>query len=172
MTDHRTMGATHRDGGEYLQGDLFTNEWQVERPKRGNGSHIRLKLLDSEQPIVPGMASYAGDGPKGKYCKDCGHFGEVAVQRTPDDIEMNKAGCVIYAQRIGHAAPTRRCDIRFCAACKEFEEAGDQTRRFIVDQAGAVHQVRQFPADLRQWRPETSGGSNALPGDVLPAASR
>src|SRR5262245_60868366 len=107
------------------QRDLFTSEWQAKKAKRGNGSHIRLKPVDGEKPIVPGMASFAGEGPPGTYCRDCIHFGVVAVQTGVDDVEINRTGCAIYAQHMGHAAPTTRRDIQLCAACKHFV-AGDE----------------------------------------------
>lgn len=136
MISQRTIGRPRQGGEEHLQGDLFTGEWQAKPPKRGNGSHIRLKPVDGEKPVVPGIASYAGEGPKGKYCEDCDYFGEVAVQRTPDTIEKNPAGCALWAQRMRHAAPVPRRDIRLCPSCKYFEPADGAPRRFFVDQAG------------------------------------
>jgi hypothetical protein len=123
-------------GVQPQQRDLFTGEWQAERPKRGNGFHIRLKPVEGEKPIVAGMASYAGEGQDGTYCKDCAYFGEVVVQWSLDDIEKNAAGCVLWAQRMGHAAPVPRRDIRLCPSCKYFEPADGAPRRFFVDQAG------------------------------------
>jgi hypothetical protein len=136
-----------------FQGDLLTGEWRAEPPKRGNGSHVRLKSLDVEKTAVPGMASYAGEGPANKYCKDCVFFGKVAVQRGVDDVEINRTGCVIYAQRMGHAAPTTKRDIRLSPACRHFVAGDDSRRQFIVDRAGAVHPVNKFPANLPRWRP-------------------
>jgi hypothetical protein len=137
-----------------LQRDLFTNQWEFKRPKRGSGSHVRLTKLVDEKAALAGMASFSGEGPAGKYCKDCAHFGGVAVQRGPDAIETNPAGCALYAQRVGHAAPTSRRDIRFFASCRHFNmPADDRARHFVIDQSGAVHPVEKFPADLRRWRP-------------------
>ena len=138
------------DGAQ--QGDLFTGKWQAERPKRGNGSHVRLKPLDGEKRIVPGMASFLAEGPAGKYCRDCDHFGEVAVQTGIDGFEINRTGCAIYAQRMGHAAPTTRRDIRLCAACKHFVPGDESKRHFIIDRAGVVHRVEKLPPDLPKWR--------------------
>jgi hypothetical protein len=148
-----SLDADTAKGNDALQRDLFTGEWQAKPPKRGSGSHVRLKAFEGEKPVVAGMAAFAGEGPVGKYCKDCGHFGEVAVQRTPDAIEMNPTGCAIYSRRMGRAAPIARRNIKLCAACKHFVAADEAIRRFIVDQAGAVHQVENFPEDLRRWRP-------------------
>ena len=141
MTSHRTVGPPRRGGEEQFQGDLFTGKWEAKPPERGSGSHIRLRSLNCEKLIVPGMASYAGEGPAGKYCKDCDHFGEVAVQHALDKPEKNCAGCSIYAQYMGHAAAVPRRDIRFCAACKYFQPADEADRRFVVDQAGVRHRA-------------------------------
>lgn len=156
MTNRRTVGAPRGDRSEYLQGDLLTGEWQAKPPKRGSGQHIRLKLLDGEKAVVPGMASYAGGGPAGAHCRDCGHFGVVAVQAGVDKVEINRTGCTIYAQRMGHAAPTTRRDIRLSAACKHFMAAEEANRHFIVDRAGGVHRVEKLPPDLPKWRPVAS----------------
>jgi hypothetical protein len=142
--------AAQRRGA--LQGDLLTGEWHAKPPKRGNGSHVRLTKLDSEKPAVPGMASYSGEGPVGKYCRDCANFGEVAVQIGVDDAEINRTGCAIYAQRMGRAAPTTRRDIRHQKACKHFVAGDESKRHFIIDRAGALHGVDKFPPDLPKWR--------------------
>jgi hypothetical protein len=148
------------------QGELFMGEWQAEPPKRGTGSHVRLKALDGEKPAVPGMASYAGEGPVGTYCKDCGFFGKVGVQRSPDAAEKNSAGCTLYAQRMGHAAPTPHRDIRACAACKHFVEADEAPRNFIVDQAGDIYRVDNLPENLRRWQPGPGNTPISLLGAV------
>src|SRR5262245_4733293 len=152
-----------------LQGDLFTGKWQAERPKRGNGSNILLKPVDGQKPAVPGMASYAGEGPEGQYCKDCAYFGEVAVQRGPDDIETTRAGCALYARHMGHASPTTRGDIRFCPACKHFREADDAARRFIVDRAGGLYRIEDYPDDLRRWQ-SAPNDTPICPRSVLSSA--
>jgi hypothetical protein len=140
------------------QGDLFSKEWQTEPSKRGDGSHVRLKSVDGEKPVMPGMASYAGEGPAGTYCRDCAHFGEVVVQTGVDDVEINRTGCAIYAQRMGHAAPTTRRDIRLFPACKHFVAGDESKRHFIIDRAGVVHRVEKFPPDLPKWRATDSSG--------------
>jgi hypothetical protein len=139
-----------------LQRDLFTGEWQAKPPKRGRSCHVRLTKLDGEKPAVPGMASYAGEGPAGARCRDCLHFGTVAVQAGVDVVEINRTGCAIYAQRMGHAAPTTRRDIGLCSACKLFVAADEANRHFIVDRAGAVHRVEKLPPDLPKWRSSAS----------------
>ena len=151
MVYDRVVRAALEGGTKNLQGDLFTGEWQAKPPERGNGSHVRLKEREGEKAIVPGMASYAGEGPAGTYCRDCGHFGEVAVQTGVDDVEINRTGCALYGQRMGHAAPTTRRDIRFCAACKHFAAGGEAKRHFIIDRAGVVHSVEELPPDLPTW---------------------
>jgi hypothetical protein len=149
-------------GKNAQQRDLFTGEWDAERPKRGNGSHVRLKPVDGEKAVVPGMASYAGEGPAGCYCKSCACFGVVAVQTGVDDVEINRTGCAIYAQRMGHAAPTTRRDIRFCAACKHFVPGDESKLHFIIDRAGVVHRVEKFPPDLPKWRATDSSALDEL----------
>ena len=80
------------------------------------------------------------------------------MQTGVDDVEINRTGCAIYAQRMGHAAPTTRRDIRFFPACKYFV-AGDKPRRhFIIDRAGVVHRVEKLPPDLPKWRATDSSG--------------
>lgn len=152
MVNDRVVRAAPEGGTKNLQGDLFTGEWQAKPPKRGNGSHVQLKEREGERAVVPGMASYAGQGPTGSYCRDCVYFGEVAVQTGVDDVEINRTGCAIYAQRMGHAAPTTCRDIRLCRACKHFVAADEAKRHFIIDRAGDVHPVEQLPPDLPTWR--------------------
>jgi len=163
MTGTRIPDAARQGDGEHLQGDLLTGEWQAKPPKRGLGSHIRLRSLDGEKSAVSGMASYAGEGPAGKYCKDCGYFGGVGVQRSPDAAEKNAAGCTLYAQGMGHAAPTPRRDIRVCAACKHFMAADEAPRNFIVDQAGDIYRVNCLPENLRRWQPGPDDRPIAVP---------
>jgi hypothetical protein len=139
-------------GNNAQQRDLFTGEWEARHPKRGNGFRVRLKPVDGEKAVVPGMASYAGEGPAGCYCKSCACFGSVAVQTGVDDVEINRTGCAIYAQRMGHAAPTTRRDIRLCAACKHFVPGDESKRHFIIDRAGVVHRAEKLPPDLAKWR--------------------
>lgn len=49
--------------------DMFTGEVVTKPPKRGNGSHVKLKPVGIEKPVVPGMASYAGEGQRGSAAK-------------------------------------------------------------------------------------------------------
>jgi hypothetical protein len=62
MVGHRTAGTVRETDGKHLQGDLFTGEWQAEPPKRGSGSHIRLKTRwrptksDIDPPETPDAA--------------------------------------------------------------------------------------------------------------------
>jgi hypothetical protein len=160
MVTHRTSGTAREADGKNLQGDLLSGEWTAKPPRRGDGSHVRLKPLDGEKAVVPGMASYAGEGPPGRHCRDCDHFGEVIVQTGADAVEMNRAsGCVLYSKRMGHAAPTGRRTISLCRACKHFSEAdGASPRRFVVDHTGLIHRFEDFPADLRKWRPRKRDG--------------
>ena len=160
MTGHRAAGAPRRGGDEHLQGDLFTGEWQAECPKRGNGSHIRLKPVDGEKPIVPGMASYAGEGPAGTYCRDCAHYGVVAVQTGVDDVEITAPA----ARSTPSAATPLNHPPRHSAfpACKHFL-AGDESKRHLSS-IGRGFTASKISADLRR-----AGQRTVLPGQ--PATS-
>jgi hypothetical protein len=137
-----------------VQGDLLNGEWLSQPARRGSGQHIRLKLQGDDQRVaVPGMADFSGEGPANTYCRDCNHFADkIAVQTGINTIEKARAGCVIWAQKMGHAAPSPRRDIRLCPSCKHFEEPADATPRcFIIDSAGMRHRLDSMPEDLRAW---------------------
>jgi hypothetical protein len=136
------------------QGDLLNGQWLNRAPRRGRREHIRLKPLGDDQRIaVPGMADFSGGGPAGTYCRDCDHFAqEIAVQIGINSIEKTREGCVIWARRMAHAAPSPRRDIRLCRSCKHFEEAADASRRCcIIDMAGASDRLDSMPEDLKGW---------------------
>ena len=100
------------------------------------------------------MASYAGEGPAGKYCRDCANFGEVAVLRPDgaETVEKNRRGCVIWAASMGHASPVSGRSIELSDACKHFAEAKQPVSRFIIDQVGEIIPVDQFPQrNLHLW---------------------
>lgn len=99
--------------------DLLTGDVVLKPPKRGNGSHVVLKPCGIEKPVVPGMASYAGEGPAGKRCEDCRWFGTVAIHRPSGDIDEKTDACVRAAQLFGRL-PMVRTDIKHCSACKLF----------------------------------------------------
>jgi len=103
--------------------------------------------------LFSGMASFCGEGLAGTYCRDCAHFAdEIAVQTGSNSIEKKKAGCEVWAQRQGHAAPSPRRDIRLCPSCKHFEKPANATRRcFIIDSTGISHRVDSMPEDVRAW---------------------
>jgi hypothetical protein len=136
-----------------LQGDLLSGEWRSESPRRGSGQHIRLKSPGGERVVIPGMADFCGGGPAGTYCRDCNHFAdEIAVQTEINAIEKTRAGCAIWAQRMAHAAPSPRRDIRLCPSCKHFEKAANASPRcFIIDRAGVSYRLESMPEDLRGW---------------------
>jgi hypothetical protein len=135
------------------QGDLLSDQWSSKPPRRGAGRHIRLKALGNDQGVVvPGMAGFSGGGPVGTYCRDCNHFGEkIAVQKGIDAIEKTRDGCVVWASRMGHAAPLPRHDIRLCCSCKHFEAADASPRFFVIDMAGEVHRLTTMPENLQSW---------------------
>jgi len=152
--ENAMSNRTYSKRSSGLQGDLLSGEWTSRMPKRGDGQHIRLKsLVDSEPVAVPGMAGFSGAGPKGTYCQDCVHFAdEIAVQTSSNTIEKTKAGCEVWAQRMGHAAPSPRRDIRLCPSCKLYEKPADATPRcFIIDSTGSSRRVESMPEDLRAW---------------------
>ena len=106
--------STNSKKSDGLQGDLLSGEWRSGVPKRGTGQHIRLMPLGDDQRFaVPGMADFSGGGPAGTCCRDCDHFAdEIAVQTGINTIEKTRSGCVIWARRMAHAAPSPRRDIR------------------------------------------------------------
>ena len=145
---------THRKTLDGLQGDLLSGQWLSEAPRRGGSRHIRLKPLGDDQRVaIAGMADFSGGGPAGTYCRDCNYFAdEIAVQTGINAIEKTRAGCVIWARRMAHAAPSPRRDIRLCPSCKYFEQAADATPRcFIIDRAGMSDRLDSMPEDLKGW---------------------
>ena len=92
-------------------------------------------------------------GPAGTYCRDCNHFAdEIAVQTGNNTIEKTRFGCMIWAQSMGHAAPSPRRDIRLCPSCKHFQKAPDASPQcFIIDRAGASERIDGMPEDLQGW---------------------
>jgi hypothetical protein len=136
-----------------LQGDLLSGHWQSEAPRRGSGRHIKLTSLEGEREAVPGMASFRGDGPSGTCCRDCDHFADdIAVQTGINSIERTRSGCVLWAQRMAHAARSPRRDIRLCASCKHFEKAANAPPRCaVIDRAGVSVRLTTMPEDLPRW---------------------
>jgi hypothetical protein len=152
--ENAMTGSTHPGKSNGLQGDLLSGEWLSGAPRRGSGQHVRLKPLGDDQRVaVPGMADFSGGGPAGTYCRDCNHFAaELAVQVAPDVIERAQSGCAIWAQRMAHAAPLPRSDIRLCSSCKHFEKSADKSPRcFIIDSAGTSYRLDSMPKDPREW---------------------
>lgn len=137
-----------------VQGDLLSGEWLSQPPRRGAGQHIRLKPQgDDRRVVVPGMADFSNEGPAGTYCRDCDYFaGKIAVQTGINTIEKTRSGCVIWAQRMAHAAPSSRRDIRLCPSCKHFEQAVNASPRcFIIDRGDVSDRLDSMPEDLKGW---------------------
>jgi|FEC22Drversion2_1045045.scaffolds.fasta_scaffold00665_24 hypothetical protein len=67
--------------GSPRQGDLFTREFNAKPPKRGSGHHIKLAVEVGQPTKVPGMAHFAGSGPKRTYCHQCKHCQDIDVYR-------------------------------------------------------------------------------------------
>jgi hypothetical protein len=152
--ENRMTNRTDSKNPNGLQGDLFNTQWTSKAPKRGDGQHIRLKSSGDDQlVVVPGMAHFSGGGPASTYCQGCNHFAdEIAVQTGVDAIERARFGCVLWAQRQAHAAPSPRRDIRLCPSCKHFEQAANASSRcFIIDLAGMSYRLDGMPEDLKGW---------------------
>ena len=85
------------EGGEDVCGDA------AHPVCRGSGGHVRLTKLKGEKRVVPGMVSYAGEGPAGAYCKDCIFLGEAAVL-SRSLADANAIGAMEAYQSIGCAS--------------------------------------------------------------------
>lgn len=120
--------------------DLF-DEPTRKKLKAGKGDHIKL-TGGAAKVVVPGMASFAGEGPRGKYCQDCRWFGSVMVRRPDHDTTEHAAeACALWAKRMGRAAPQLRSSthtIRVSKACKHFEDAGHPQRAFRISPSGEL----------------------------------
>lgn len=131
-----------------MQRDLFTGEL-VKSPKRGDGRHVKLKREGHERAAVPGMASYAGEGPHGRVCRDCHWYGTVRVTRPDLDTVENAIGvCALWAQRMGHAAPSANVDISLCNSCALFLEPRAEARTFVIDPAGTMVLLGEQPPEI------------------------
>lgn len=63
------------------QGDLFTGEFAVKRPKKGRGSRVKLTGDEGEPAKATGMAHFPGTGPERTYRRECKHFQDIDVYR-------------------------------------------------------------------------------------------
>jgi hypothetical protein len=152
--ENAMTSSTNSKKSNGLQGDLLSGEWQSDAPKRGTGEHIQLTPPGNDQRVVvPGMADFSGEGPANTYCRDCNHFADkIAVRTGINTIEKTRFGCVIWAQKMAHAAPSPRRDIRLCRSCKHFEKPADASPRcFIIDSAGTRYRPDSMPDDLKGW---------------------
>jgi hypothetical protein len=165
MENAMTSGTNSKKSNG-LQGDLLSGEWQSGAPKRGAGEHMRLTPMGDHQRVaVPGMADFSGEGPAGTYCQDCNHFADkIAVQTGINTIEKTRFGCVIWARKMGHAAPSPRRDIRLCRSCKHFEKASDATPRcFISTTPGPATGSTACQRTLRGGCSKNSNGLASVP---------
>jgi hypothetical protein len=85
---HDNGGALEPDRGNTIakprksrQGDLFTGEFNVNPPKRGNGHHIKLAVAEGEPAKAIGMAHFPGTGPERTYCRECKYCQDIDVWR-------------------------------------------------------------------------------------------
>lgn len=121
--------------------DMFTGEVVTKPPKRGNGSHIQLKSTGLEKTVVPGMASYAGEGPHGKRCEQCRWFGRVKVVRPDrDTIETCVDACLRAAQLTGRI-PMARQQIKHCQACRFFAENDGGRHEWCIFEDGVTREI-------------------------------
>lgn len=121
-----------------MQRDLFTGELVTKPIKRGNGRHIKLKSVPGEKPHVAGMASWAGTGPEGKYCRDCDFFGTIKVRNQRDEATAEMIdGCALYAKRMGHL-PMVKKNISACNSCDQFKPAVELVRIWLIDHTGMM----------------------------------
>lgn len=127
-----------------MQRDLFTGELVVKSPKRGNGHHVKLRHDGGDRAAVAGMASYAGEGPHDRRCRDCHWYGTVKVTRPDyDTVEEAIGACALWAKRMGYATPSVRNDISLCSSCVLFKEPdSDDARGFAIDPTGNMTQLR------------------------------
>lgn len=101
-----------------MQRDLLTGELSAKKPKSGNGRHIRLK--GDGPAITPGMAYFAGTGPKGKYCKDCRFLGDLPVRGRKGFARYESEACE-EAARMSEGR-VQRGGLGANRACKYFKK--------------------------------------------------
>jgi len=78
--------------------------------------------------VIPGMAHFAGTGPAGKHCGDCGHRGYERQTAVPKWDEVARCyvygwyryqGCAKFKGLTGKAGPVISANN---ASCKYFED--------------------------------------------------
>ncbi len=116
------------------QGDLFTGEFTVKPPKRGNGRHVKLAHDTGEPVKATGMAHFPGTGPKRTYCHQCAHCQDIDVYRggryrpppnppgraNISQIRTKRGACLKAAQFFDGIV--QRAGIGANKSCKYFEK--------------------------------------------------
>jgi hypothetical protein len=67
--------------------------------------------------VKPGMAYFAGTGPKGKCCRDCTHRGYWRTSASREDYRTT--ACIMFKTLTGVHGPRVDAD---WAACKYFKQ--------------------------------------------------
>jgi hypothetical protein len=81
MTSEEQKAALGDIKRKSSQGDLFTGEFNIKSPKRGNGHHVRFAEAHGEPVKAIGMAHFPGTGPEGTYCYQCKNCQDIDVYR-------------------------------------------------------------------------------------------
>jgi hypothetical protein len=133
MTSEEQEAALGNIKHKPRQGDLFTGEFNVNLPKRGNGHHIKLAVEEGEPTKAPGMAHFPGTGPKRTYCSECKHCQDIGVYRggryrkppdpsgkgDPHPIRTQRNACLKAAKLLDGIV--QRGGIGANPSCKYFE---------------------------------------------------
>jgi hypothetical protein len=82
MTTEEQRAALGNIKRKPSQGDLFTGEFAVRPPKKGNGRHIAPTGKEGEPAKAIGMAHFPGTGPERTYCHQCTHCQDIDVYRS------------------------------------------------------------------------------------------
>ena len=81
------------------------------------GTRTKIKgVPDREDDMKPGMAHFAGTGPRGKTCSMCKHRGY-----TPPDWVKISYGCAMFFKLTQRPGPTVQPN---WAACRHFAAIG------------------------------------------------
>jgi hypothetical protein len=133
MTSEEQMAALGNIRHKPRQGDLFTGQFDVTPPKKGNGHHIPLTGNEGEPAKAIGMAHFPGTGPERTYCRECKHCQDIDVYRggryrkppdpsgkgDPHPIRTQRSACLRTAKLLDGIV--QRGGIGANRSCKYFE---------------------------------------------------
>jgi len=133
MTSEEQEAALGNIRHKPRQGDLFTGQFDVRPPKKGNGRHIRLTGEEGEPAKATGMAHFPGTGPEQTYCHQCKHCQDIDVYRSgryrkppdpsgkgdPHPIRTQRNACLKAAKLLDGIV--QRGGIGANPSCKYFE---------------------------------------------------